>query len=287
MARGRRRIGIEDESAWVFNEMAETYAARPPYPSALIDAIFEHLAPAGRRVLDLGAGLGHCSLPLAARGLDVVAVEPARAMCERLRGLAMEHELPLHVEHAAAESLPFGEAAFDLALIVDAMHFLDPERVSRELCRVLTPDGFLVVVTCSLDETPFMTEVKRLLEAASDRRPRETGPAIRHLAALTDVPLAPPREFADAVSVDPKTLEGILRSFSFIGPALAPEPLEALLAQLSALELAPVWARRFTLHGGQRRRRARPWSPRPRRRGGAPVQGSEATVPLVRRALRH
>ncbi|HVU51011.1 MAG TPA: methyltransferase type 11, partial [Polyangia bacterium] len=74
MSLGRRKVRLEDASRWVFNRMAEVYDARPPYPTALVDAL-SALAPAGAPVADLGAGTGHLALPLAARGLDVTAIE--------------------------------------------------------------------------------------------------------------------------------------------------------------------------------------------------------------------
>ncbi|MBN2192007.1 MAG: class I SAM-dependent methyltransferase [Polyangiaceae bacterium] len=268
MGRQRRQVRVEDDAAWVFNEMAAAYDARPSYPETLIGAIAALAPPAGR-VLELGAGIGHLALPLAERGFDVVAIEPARAMLERLRLAAVERGIALRAVHAAAESLPFVEPAFDLSIIADAMHFVDAELVARELHRVLVPGGVLAIVTCEFAQTPFMDGVRRLLEAASDRRPRDVGQGIRLLATLADVRLTPPRHFHDQTPVTPATLERILRSFSFVGPAMNPERLGAFCARLHALSAAPTWARSFTLHAGLRRRRFLPWVPRPRTRGGA------------------
>ena len=89
--------------------MADVYDARPAYPAALIDALVDVAAPVGRRVVDVGAGIGHLALPLAARGVEVVAIEPALAMLDRLRAAACDRGLTLSAVHAAAETLRIRE----------------------------------------------------------------------------------------------------------------------------------------------------------------------------------
>src|SRR5690349_2016458 len=103
---GRRKVRVEDSSAWVFNRMADVYSARPPYPLALLDGLVELAGAAGARVLDVGAGIGHLALPLAARGLHVTAVEPARAMLNELEASARARGLLLTPLLATAEALP-------------------------------------------------------------------------------------------------------------------------------------------------------------------------------------
>src|SRR5690606_12251486 len=98
--------------------------ARPAYPAALVEALAE-LAQPGGRVLDVGAGIGHLALPMAGRGLDVTAVEPAIAMLERLEAQAAEEGRNVRALHATAESMPVADASFDLAVVADALHFLD------------------------------------------------------------------------------------------------------------------------------------------------------------------
>src|SRR5216117_2702618 len=117
MGRKRRHVGLDNAAGWVFNRMADVYDARPPYPEALIAAIAA-LAP-GPRVADLGAGIGHLALPLAARGFDVVAVEPAEAMLDALRKASRRGCFSLATVHGMAEALPFEAARFDLVLIAD------------------------------------------------------------------------------------------------------------------------------------------------------------------------
>ena len=239
---GRRKVSLDQPSRWVFNRMAEFYVARPAYPAALVDALADLAGPVGRRVGDLGAGVGHLALPLAARGFDVVAIEAAQAMLDQLRAAAAARGLALRAVHGAAEDLPLEPASLDLVVVADAMHFLDTELTARQIARVLVPGGALALVTCEFADTPFMRGVVRLMEEAAPRRPRALTQSIVHLSALSGVPLTHERRFHDETPIDHVTLERILRSISFIGPAMNPARFAAFRARVHALPDAPVWA---------------------------------------------
>jgi hypothetical protein len=236
MSLGRRTVTIDDPSRWVFNRMAEVYDARPPYPVALVDALAELAGPAGSRVADLGAGIGHLSLPLAARGFLVVAVEPAVAMLDRLR--------------AAAAGGP-------------ALRAVHATVTGHELARVLAPGGALAIVTCEPTPTPFMRAVVKIIEEAVPRRPRDLTRAMTHVSSLIGVPLADARRFEDETPIDHPTLDRILRSISFVGPAMNPTRFAAFRARIHALPEPPIWARTFVLRSGRRPTR-RDGKPHPR-----------------------
>lgn len=254
MGRKRRNVGLDDRTRWVFNRMADVYDARPAYPEALLEALVA-LAP-GPRVLDLGAGTGKLALPLAARGFQVVAVEPAEAMLEVLRGSAQERQLTLETVHGLAEALPFQAARFDLVLIADALHFIDHERAATEIRRVLAPRGTLALVTSTFGATPYMTALRALLDETAPRRPRDVAAPMRQLASLAKVQLTDEAHFGDETRVDFETLERLLRSISFVGPALNPERFAAFRARLRALPEPWVWSRALTVHSGRRTREA-------------------------------
>lgn len=252
----RRKVSISDASRWVFNRMADVYDARPAYPRPLVDAIAELAGSVGRRIGDLGAGIGHLAIPLAERGFDVTAVEPASSMLERLNAAARSRGLHLCGLHAAAEALPLEAHSLDTVLIADALHFIDTELAAREIARVLIPRGALMVVTCELGDTPFMREVTRVMQEAAQRKPRQMVSRSAQLAGVARIPLSEELGFLDETPVTQTELERILASISFIGPAMNQERTAAFQARVHALtvDFPAVWARKFTLQWGRRLR---------------------------------
>jgi ubiquinone/menaquinone biosynthesis C-methylase UbiE len=253
VALGRRKVGLEDASRWVFNRLVEVYDARPPYPAALVDQLAALAAPPRNRLLDLGAGTGHLALPLAERGCKVTALEPAASMLARLQLQAAARGLAIATLHASAEAIPLPAASQDLVVIADALHFMDAERTGLELARVLHPGGTCALVRAALADTPYMTHVQALMQNAAPRRPRAVAGTMTQLTRLAGVTLTNEATFEDATPVDPARLEQIVRSISFIGPAMSAERFAAFARELHAIPRPALWARRFTLQWGTRR----------------------------------
>jgi ubiquinone/menaquinone biosynthesis C-methylase UbiE len=249
---GRRRVRVEDTQAWVFNRIAQVYGARPPYPGPLLDALVELAGGPGARVVDVGAGIGHFALPLARRGLAVTAIEPAQAMLAELQARARAEGLAIDACLATAEALPVEAEASDLVLIADALHFLDAALTGQEAARVLKPHAALALVQVELADTPFMKQLVAIMEESAPRRPRAVEKAIVQVFALSRVEEDPPRRFLDHVPVDHETLEGILRSISYIGPAMNAARFRVFRERVLALSAQPIWSRAITLRAGRR-----------------------------------
>ncbi|MEN9579046.1 MAG: hypothetical protein RJA70_2055 [Pseudomonadota bacterium] len=253
MSHGRRKVQLEDEAAWVFNRMVDAYEARPAYPQELIDLVAALAENAGARVGDIGAGVGHLALPLALRGLLVTAVEPASLMLQRLRERAAVAAAPLQALQGTAESIPVADGSFDLVVVSDAVHFMDPKRTAYELKRVLTPRGALALVTVEFTSTPFMNALTEVMRSAAPRRPRDVSSALTQLLAVSGVDETAPRVIEDEAPVSEQELAQILRSISFIGPAMNTRRSAAFLEQVYAIPYSARWARTFTLRSGRRK----------------------------------
>ncbi|HNP72693.1 MAG TPA: class I SAM-dependent methyltransferase [Kouleothrix sp.] len=97
---------------------------------------------AGRRILDLGSGMGGTSVALALAGAHPLAFEYNRAYCEIIRLRAARYDADLPVMNGAGEHLPFADASFDLAIAWDVVeHVQNPAQLLAELARVLKPGG--------------------------------------------------------------------------------------------------------------------------------------------------
>jgi SAM-dependent methyltransferase len=118
---------------------------------ATVDRVVDLAAPRGGRVLELGAGSGRLAVPLAARGLDVWAVDASAAMIDRLRakpGGERVHAVVDDMAALAAPELAPGGFAVVLCAFNTLFNLTDTAAQRGCLTRVaelLAPDGRLVV----------------------------------------------------------------------------------------------------------------------------------------------
>ncbi len=98
------------------------------------------------RILDVGAGTGRYSIPLAEEGYEVTAVEPVRNNLGRLK---MKNSDVRAYQGDARKLKRFEDASFDMVLLFGPMYHLMEEKEQftalMEAKRVLSPGGYLLV----------------------------------------------------------------------------------------------------------------------------------------------
>lgn len=219
-----------EQAASFGREVAAYERSRPEYPDAAVD----WLVPAGaRRVLDLGAGTGKLTRALAARGLEVTAVDPSAEMLaplsERLPGV--------RALVGSAEEIPLPDASVDAVTVAQAWHWVDEERALPEAARVLRPGGTLGLIWNLRDES--VGWVERLTAAMH----KSGGEVAVEEGVEIGAPFGPTASFETAWSraMDLGLLLEMTRSRSYVITASEGEREEILAAvrRLVETEVAP------------------------------------------------
>jgi SAM-dependent methyltransferase len=135
--------------------------ARPGYPSPAVERLVTGLGiRPDRVVVDVGAGTGKLTRELAARGAQVVAVEPLSGMRAELSRAVPG--VPVLADHAEAIRLP--DASADAVTVAQAFHWFDAPSALAEFHRLLHPHGRLGVLFNRRDlDDPLQAAIDQLL----------------------------------------------------------------------------------------------------------------------------
>jgi ubiquinone/menaquinone biosynthesis C-methylase UbiE len=153
----QRRLWGTDPRAWA--DLAEAHN------QLLFEAVLDAAAVgAGTRLLDVGCGTGLALVLAARRG----AVPSGLDISPGLLGVARERLPDADLREGDMESLPFGDAAFDAVVGVNAFQFAgDPRRALREAARVTRPGGRVVASLFAAPERSQGTIVHEAMIALS------------------------------------------------------------------------------------------------------------------------
>ena len=130
------------KTEWDYTTLADAYLKRPDYADAAIDAMLAIAgAKKGHKICDVGAGVAHLTMMLAACGLDVSAVEPNDAM--RANGIKRTASLP-NVRWNEGTGEQTGQVAqtFDVVTFGSSFNVCDRPAALKETARILKPRGW-------------------------------------------------------------------------------------------------------------------------------------------------
>lgn len=130
------------KTEWDYTVLADAYLKRPDYADAAIDAMLSIAgAEKGDKFCDIGAGVAHLTLMLAARGLEVTSVEPNDAM--RANGIKRTANLPNVLWHeGTGEQTGQAAQSFDMVTFGSSFNVCDRPEALKETARILKPQGW-------------------------------------------------------------------------------------------------------------------------------------------------
>jgi ubiquinone/menaquinone biosynthesis C-methylase UbiE len=132
---------VHPSAATGFARSVDAYErARPEYPPEAIAWLADELdLRPGRTVVDLAAGSGKLTRPLAALGCEVIAIEPVAEMRAAIGPTARALD-------GTAEAIPLPDGSADAVTVGQAFHWFEGPAALAEIERVLRPGGVLALV---------------------------------------------------------------------------------------------------------------------------------------------
>lgn len=137
---------MAQEQRLVFGDVARLYErVRPSYPQALVDDVVELSGiDGGGRALEVGAGTGKATRLFAARGVQILAIDPSSQMAEVARRKCAGYD-GVTVEEGEFERFEAGGERFRLLFSAQAWHWISPEVRYVRAREALEAGGLLAV----------------------------------------------------------------------------------------------------------------------------------------------
>ncbi len=120
--------GMHDRRRLSFGGVADLYdRSRPSYPEALVDGVLAYAgAGASDRAVEVGAGTGKATVLFAARGLDILGIEPSAEMAAVARRNCAGYS-NVTIEEVEFERWRPPGHEFRLLFSGQAWHWISPE----------------------------------------------------------------------------------------------------------------------------------------------------------------
>ncbi|MFM2308246.1 MAG: hypothetical protein RLY87_366 [Chloroflexota bacterium] len=196
-----------------FATVANQYAAfRPTYPTTLITDVVARAGGPTSIALDVAAGNGQATVPLAAACQHVYASDLALTQIAAMPRIA---NVSAYVSRAEQTCLP--DQSIDIVCVAQAMHWFDVDAFHREVRRIGKPGGVIAVWTYALlRATPAITAIiDELYAETATHWPADRVHVDNHYATLAfpyeRIPYSPP---AMTAAFTQERLRGYLSTWS-------------------------------------------------------------------------
>ncbi len=134
------------------------YALQPHIPEVL-----SRIDWRGKRVLEIGAGVGTDARQLIGKGAIYTGINVDRGSTEAIARALRAFSLPGNAVQCDATSLGFPDGAFDVVYAFGVLHHI-PEvtKAVAEICRVLRPGGELLLMLYNRSSINYLVEIRYL-----------------------------------------------------------------------------------------------------------------------------
>jgi len=103
------------------------------------------------RILDVACGGGELSLKIAERGCEVHGIDLSEYAINSAKRLAEREKIACGFKVGSAEGLPYPDGYFDKVVFSSSLeHIEDDMKALKEACRVLKPNGSVILTVPSL-----------------------------------------------------------------------------------------------------------------------------------------
>lgn len=138
------------------------YQYRPPYPAEVFTTLADLITEEPHTVLDVGCGTGDIARHLAAQVTHVDAVDFSQHMLETARTLAGESRANLTWIEGRVEEVAL-YPPYALITAGESLHWMEWDIVLPRFQQLLTPHGYLAIVTRETQPTPWDTVLRQII----------------------------------------------------------------------------------------------------------------------------
>lgn len=157
--------GESMKTEWDYTQLADAYLKRPDYAPSALEKLFRiaGLQP-GDTVCDIGAGVAHLTLPLAAFGCQVDAVEPNDAM--RAHGQKRTAHLPsVHWSEGTGEATGRPAGIYDFVTFGSSFNACNRSKALTETYRLLKPGKYFACLWNHRDlDDPIQKHIENIIK---------------------------------------------------------------------------------------------------------------------------
>jgi 2-polyprenyl-3-methyl-5-hydroxy-6-metoxy-1,4-benzoquinol methylase len=151
-------LGWYDEIDRRFIESSKLFAhdARP------FGKLIPYEAIAGKRVLEIGCGMGLHTELLAKSGAEVSAIDLSDTSVESTKNRLKLKKIEAKVQQADAETIPFADKSFDFVWSWGVIHHSSrTAKIVREISRVLAPEGETRIMVYNRDSASVFRAIMK------------------------------------------------------------------------------------------------------------------------------